>query len=142
MSEDLPPWVVESEKVLADTRVLRVRSSVQRSGRDPNRTATFVAVECADWVNVIARTARGEVVLVQQYRHGSRCVTTEIPGGMVDPGEDMLAAEAVLGGAADVQVADPQPLQLLLHLLSTPRSVLVICHHCRIGLAHFLVRIV
>jgi len=32
--------------------------------------------------------------MVRQYRHGSREVTLEIPGGIVDPGEDPAAAAA------------------------------------------------
>jgi 8-oxo-dGTP pyrophosphatase MutT (NUDIX family) len=29
---------------------------------------------------------------VEQYRHGTQSITLEIPGGMVDPGEDMTVA--------------------------------------------------
>jgi hypothetical protein len=43
---------------------------------------------------VIPLTADGDVVMVRQYRHGSREVTLEIPGGMVDPGETPAAAAA------------------------------------------------
>ena len=32
--------------------------------------------------------------MVKQFRHGSRTVTLEIPGGMVDPGEDPATAAA------------------------------------------------
>lgn len=52
----------------------------------------FVIVDCPSWVNVIALTPSDEVVLVSQYRHGSDNVELEIPGGMVDPGEDPLHA--------------------------------------------------
>ena len=52
----------------------------------------FFVVESSDWVNVIALTPRREVVLVEQYRHGSRSVTLEIPGGMVEEGEEPVAA--------------------------------------------------
>ncbi|MCB9780648.1 MAG: NUDIX hydrolase [Alphaproteobacteria bacterium] len=45
-----------------------------------------------DWVNVIARTQDGRLVFVEQYRHGTDDVTLEIPGGMVDPGEDFVTA--------------------------------------------------
>ena len=37
-------------------------------------------------------TAQGEVVMVRQFRHGSRTFTLEIPGGVVDPGEDPMEA--------------------------------------------------
>jgi 8-oxo-dGTP pyrophosphatase MutT (NUDIX family) len=52
----------------------------------------FSLIECVDWVNVIALTADERVVLIRQFRIGSAEVTLEIPGGMVDPGEDPMAA--------------------------------------------------
>lgn len=39
-------------------------------------------------------TADGRFVLVEEYRHGPRRVLFEIPAGMVDAGEDALAAAA------------------------------------------------
>lgn len=45
-----------------------------------------------DWVNVVAVTDRGAVVMVRQYRFGAGYTTLETPGGMVDPGEGSLAA--------------------------------------------------
>lgn len=52
----------------------------------------FSLIECVDWVNIIALTPRDEVVVIRQYRPGIDTVCVEIPGGMVDPGEDALAA--------------------------------------------------
>ena len=54
----------------------------------------FSLIECVDWVNIIALTPADEVVLIRQYRAGSDSVCLEIPGGMVDPGEDALTAAA------------------------------------------------
>jgi len=48
---------------------------------------TFTVVDAPDWINVIAVTPAGEIVLVEQFRHGSGRVELEIPGGAVDPGE-------------------------------------------------------
>lgn len=59
-----------------------------RTGRSMER----LVLEVPEWVNVVARTPERELVLVRQYRFGTREVTTEIPGGMVDPGEEPLAA--------------------------------------------------
>lgn len=52
----------------------------------------FFIIEPADWVNIIAITADRQVVLVRQFRHGIEEVTIEIPGGMIDPGEEPLQA--------------------------------------------------
>ena len=52
----------------------------------------FSLVEAVDWVNVIALTRHDHVVLVRQFRFGTRQVCLEIPGGMIDPGEVPLDA--------------------------------------------------
>jgi 8-oxo-dGTP pyrophosphatase MutT (NUDIX family) len=57
-------------------------------------TKRFSVIEAVDWVNVIALTPDERVVLIRQYRVGTAKVCLEIPGGMVDPGEDAEAAAA------------------------------------------------
>jgi 8-oxo-dGTP pyrophosphatase MutT (NUDIX family) len=47
----------------------------------------FYILESNDWINVIPLTAHDEVIMIRQYRHGSREVTLEIPGGLVDSGD-------------------------------------------------------
>jgi ADP-ribose pyrophosphatase len=54
----------------------------------------FTVLDAPDWVNVIALTPEDHVVLIHQYRHGTGQVTLEIPGGMVDAGENAGAAAA------------------------------------------------
>lgn len=52
----------------------------------PLRTAyTF---RCPDWASIVPVTEGGEIVLVRQYRHGIDDFTLEVPGGVVDAGED------------------------------------------------------
>ncbi len=52
----------------------------------------FYIIESQDWINIIPVTPDRRVALVRQYRHGSREITLEIPGGLVDPGEDSEGA--------------------------------------------------
>lgn len=40
------------------------------------------------WCNVVAITPDEQLVMVRQFRFGVRAVTLEIPGGLVDPGEE------------------------------------------------------
>jgi ADP-ribose pyrophosphatase len=54
----------------------------------------FYVLEAPDWINVIPLTPEGEVVLIRQYRHGVEAVMLEIPGGMLDEGEDDPRAAA------------------------------------------------
>jgi len=47
--------------------------------------------EFRSWANTVAITKNNEVVLVKQYRHGVQKNLLELPGGVVDEGEDPLA---------------------------------------------------
>ena len=44
-------------------------------------------LEQPDWVNIIPLTPDNEVVMVEQWRHGTRTVELETPGGLLDAGE-------------------------------------------------------
>lgn len=69
--------------------------SVQRKRcRHPERGTEkdFYSVHSRNWVNVLAVTPERELVLVNQYRFGIEQCSLEIPGGVVDPGEEALAA--------------------------------------------------
>ncbi|MCL2450489.1 MAG: NUDIX hydrolase [Polyangiaceae bacterium] len=57
------------------------------------RGAAFT-VRCRDWCNVIAVTPERQIVLVWQYRFGTDALSLEIPGGVVDPGEEPHEAAA------------------------------------------------
>jgi ADP-ribose pyrophosphatase len=86
-------WKNNSSEHVADCRVFRVRQDISADPRD-GREHDFYVIEAPDWINVIPLTAKGEVVLIEQYRHGTREVSLEIPGGMVDAGESPSAAAA------------------------------------------------
>lgn len=53
-------------------------------------TMRRLVLETPPWVNVVALTPERRLVVVRQYRFGADLVTTEIPGGVVDPGEAPL----------------------------------------------------
>jgi 8-oxo-dGTP pyrophosphatase MutT (NUDIX family) len=91
------PWTRRRSEQLADCRVFRVRRDLSADPRD-GREHDFYVLEAPDWINVIPLTEAGEVVLVEQYRHGTGAVSLEIPGGMVDPGEapEQTAARELL----------------------------------------------
>ncbi len=59
-----------------------------------NHIGDFVLLNSADWVNILPITTNNELVLVRQFRHGTSTITTEIPGGLIEVGEDIrIAAE-------------------------------------------------
>ncbi len=45
----------------------------------------YFVLDFPDWVNILPVTAKGELVLIKQYRHGSGLVHLEVPGGSLDP---------------------------------------------------------
>ena len=49
-------------------------------------------VQAPDWINVIALTPARDCILIRQFRFGCQRVTIEIPGGMLDAGEQPLVA--------------------------------------------------
>jgi ADP-ribose pyrophosphatase len=48
----------------------------------------YYTLEYPTWVNAFALTEDNQVIMVKQYRHGLGIISTEIPGGVVDEGED------------------------------------------------------
>jgi 8-oxo-dGTP pyrophosphatase MutT (NUDIX family) len=85
-------WRAIDTRRLLETRVFSVDAH-RRASRETGREGEFYVLEAPDWINVVAVTDEDEIVLVEQYRHGTRHNTLEIPGGMVDPEDaDPLAA--------------------------------------------------
>ena len=52
----------------------------------------FYILEYPTWINVIALNTEGKYVMVRQYRHGLDDVFTELCAGVVEEGEEPLAA--------------------------------------------------
>lgn len=84
------PWQLVSSEPGPDLLVGRARFDTVRNPRTGEAHRRFV-LESPPWVNVVARTPTGAFVLVRQFRFGTASLTLEIPGGVVDPGEDPLA---------------------------------------------------
>ncbi len=84
-------WETLERSETEDRGVFGFRQYVRRSPRT-GRAAAYQVLHIPEWTNVVARTPGDEIVLVEQYRHGIDAVTLEIPGGVLDPGEDPAAA--------------------------------------------------
>ncbi|MGP0069748.1 MAG: NUDIX hydrolase [Isosphaeraceae bacterium] len=90
-------WIPEADgahdQTLSETWLFRLRRERFRS-RSSGKTHDFFVAHLADGVHVIAVTPEREVVLVRQFRAGSRRDSLETPGGLVEPGEDPCVAGA------------------------------------------------
>jgi ADP-ribose diphosphatase len=92
----LPPsklgaWREVSRETIADCRIFTVERSIAESPVD-GAPRPFHRIRSVDWAQIVPITRGNEAVLVRQYRHGSQRITLEIPGGLVDAGEDPAAA--------------------------------------------------
>jgi ADP-ribose pyrophosphatase len=71
---------------MLDGRVFKVRKDVTINPRTGQSHDMFV-LDQPNWVNVIPLTPDDHVVMVEQWRHGSRTIELETPGGLMDDGE-------------------------------------------------------
>ncbi len=89
----LARWPLKSEQDLGDHSIFTLTRSVRRSPRR-GLDHTFTRLDAPDWVNVVAVREDGQLLLIEQYRHGTDAITLEIPGGTVDGGETPAQAAA------------------------------------------------
>jgi 8-oxo-dGTP pyrophosphatase MutT (NUDIX family) len=87
MSSTIKPWPVVSSRTEIKTRIFNLRTDLARNPRS-GLEGRFHVLESPDWVNVIAITPEQKIVLIRQYRFGTKSVSLEIPGGLISPGEN------------------------------------------------------
>jgi 8-oxo-dGTP pyrophosphatase MutT (NUDIX family) len=85
------PWPCARSETGPDLLIAQARFDWVENPRT-GKSLRRLVLDTADWVNVVALTAERRLVVVRQYRFGTRAVTTEIPGGVVDLGEAPEAA--------------------------------------------------
>jgi ADP-ribose pyrophosphatase len=85
------PWTRHASEPGPELMICRARFDTLENPRTGERLRRTV-LETPAWVNVVALTPERHLVVVRQFRFGSGAVTTEIPGGVVDRGEEPLEA--------------------------------------------------
>ena len=89
--DDAPArWEKLGEESLAVTPIFDLRRAHYRHPRR-GRERDFVVLDAPDWVNVLALTPDHRLVLVNQFRFGTNDFSLEIPGGVLERGEDPVA---------------------------------------------------
>lgn len=87
----MQPWKIKSSRYLLKRWWMNVREDhvlLPDGGELPE----FHVLEYPDWTCVLCFTPGGELVMVEQYRHGVQRFSLELPGGAVEPGEDPIVA--------------------------------------------------
>ena len=120
------PFERLGSKTLFEASVFTLRCDDVRSPRTGHEMRAFV-LETGGWVNVVPVTPQGDVVLVRQWRHGTRSVTLEIPGGLIDP-EDESPAIAAARELREETGYEAARLVYLGTVLPNPAIQSTVCH--------------
>jgi 8-oxo-dGTP pyrophosphatase MutT (NUDIX family) len=88
---ELKPWTVLSSKTVLKDKWIDVRADdcITAEGA---LIAPYYVLSYPDWVHVVAIDHLGNVLLVEQYRHGTAEMSLEVPGGGVESAEEPLEA--------------------------------------------------
>ena len=94
-------WQVEGSSYLIKNKWLTVR---QDAIRLPNGgfMPDYYVFEYPDWVNVVAITTDGQLILVRQYRHGIADVGYELCAGTVDAADGTTDAGLLLAARREL----------------------------------------
>jgi ADP-ribose pyrophosphatase len=85
------PWDMQENNLHADCRIFEVRKQ-RLKRRSDGLEGDFFVLDTNDWVNVLALTTDDKIILVRQFRYGSKEQSLEPPGGVVERGEDPVVA--------------------------------------------------
>lgn len=84
-------WETVERRIHADCKVFKVMRHYCRHPRSQVED-DFYVITALDWVVALALTPERELVMVNQYRFGTEDLSWEFPAGIVEPGEDPVAA--------------------------------------------------
>lgn len=115
-------WTEKSKKDLLKTVVFTVteRHNVSADGIEGD----YIVNEARDWVIVVPE-CEDDFLMVKQWRHGEKHLSTEFPGGVIDDGEDPETAAkrelleetgAIAGKLSKIGCVNPNPALFNNHL--------------------------
>lgn len=87
MSSEKKEWTCVKSESGPNLKLFKARFDHMLNPRN-DQTERMIILESPDSVNVVPITQEGKIIFVRQYRFGIEEYTLELPGGIVDPGED------------------------------------------------------
>ncbi|MCP4050570.1 MAG: NUDIX hydrolase [bacterium] len=91
MKNKIGQWKVLSSSLELDSPWVKVRRETILLP-DDSQIDDYYIIERRDIVVVFAKTSTHQVVFVEQYKHGVRTNTLELPAGMIDSNEKVIDA--------------------------------------------------
>lgn len=82
-------WTEKSKKQLLKTPVLNLMETTSIS--PDGQTGNYIVMDAPCWCAVVPDLG-DEYLMVKQYRHGSKKISIEFPGGVIENGEEPLEA--------------------------------------------------
>lgn len=119
-------WELIKSEPAIDLNIVKIRHDFYKNPRNEKIFKT-IAIEGHNAVNVVAKTKEGKIILVRQFRFGIGDYTLEVPGGMIDKGEEELTAAQREMREETGYVGDNW--QLLGHILANPVWMDTHIHH-------------
>jgi ADP-ribose pyrophosphatase len=91
MEQQIKPWLVQQSTIVYSQKWMKVKEEVCLLP-DGQTINPYFVIDVPDFCNVVMVTNQDEIVMVQQYRHAAGIISLELPGGMIEPGEDPMVA--------------------------------------------------
>ncbi len=86
-------WEILSSEIVYQKKWLKIKEEACKLP-DGQIIDPYIIVDVPNFCNVFLVTAADEVIMVKQYRHAAGIISIEMPGGMIDKGEDPMVAAA------------------------------------------------
>lgn len=74
------PWKVKSSKIVLEDRWIKVRAD-ECVTADGIVISPYYVLEYPNWVHIVVVNHKDQILITEQYRHGAKSVSFELPSG-------------------------------------------------------------